>query len=701
MANRFFSFFSLYFGLCFATPLLITLTNRQDLAFSLPWLSFVSLCLVFILSSVSYYLSEKTPFSKLIATAALSCAFIFAIQGNVVHDLFYYGQFNGQSVDWRQYGWKFWLEWCGFLLAFPFFYWLLSRARKLPLWIVLIPVLSSILLVTPALLNQQDQVVTGFSDDDIDPEVFQFSSELNLIHLIPDGFQGDIAREVLENEPELAARLAGFTLYRDHLGMYQGTAPSIPTIFTGRTFDLADGHNFNRVIDDLESYSFPARLLESGYRLDYVTIAAQYCLKGASSCVVRPFNDMRSRGYYRHHDDSFSHALRLLSDLSLFRSLPMFLKERVYNDGKWFFSDHLLGGSSPWPDPALREWIQNMTVARPAPRFKSYHYIGTHIPPYWDASCTYHPDLEQDREQYYEQSVCVLTGIADFADRLRELGIFDQTAIIISGDHGIYIDPDDLEGVSANADLQNRLLGAARPLLFVKPLKNNKSLEVSNLPTSLLDIAPTALGLVGLDGNYTGKSVMTIEPGSQRDRLFYRYEYDEFWSGEAVSHDTWLVNGAVADLSNWSLQDIFYNKSAPSAYPAINYNALSKTSRGLSLNQSEPDSEAAWIGGASFSILVGTQRPGDLATITLAMRLPAFMNEKVQTFSVDINNQALEQKYSLNKDEDWSQIEIPVPGKLLRKGNNLITLTFVHTAKPEEHKNWHTAGELRSFKLLQ
>ena len=237
MASRFVSFFALYFGLGFASPLLITLANKEDLAFSALWFSFTSLLLVLALSAVSSFLAVKTPFAKSLAIASLACAFVFALQGNFVHDLFYYGDFNGSLTDWRAYGWKFWAEWLGFLFAFPLFYWLLSRLNQIPVWLALVPVLSSVLLIAPVLLNQKANVAIGLSGE-VKPDVFEFSSTLNLIHLLPDGFQGDIVREVLEDHPELSARLEGFTLYRDHLGMYQGTAPSVPTIFTGRPFDF-------------------------------------------------------------------------------------------------------------------------------------------------------------------------------------------------------------------------------------------------------------------------------------------------------------------------------------------------------------------------------------------------------------------------------------------------------------------------------
>ncbi len=701
MASRFFSFFALYFGLGFASPLLITLANREDLAFSPSGFSFVSLLLVLTLSAVSCFLSGKTPFAKPLAIASLACAFVFALQGNFVHDLFYYGDFNGNLTDWREYGWKFWVEWFGFLLAFPLFYWLLSRLKQIPVWLALVPVLSSVLLIAPVLFNQKANVALGLSDE-VKPDVLEFSSALNLVHLLPDGFQGDIAREVLEDHPELSARLEGFILFRDHLGMYQGTAPSVPTIFTGRPFDFEAGYSVERTIDEMKLYAYPARLLENGFRLDYVTLSSAYCLDGAASCIIRSFNDLKPRGYFRHKDQHFSYAVRQLADLTLFRHLPMFLKEKIYNSGDWFFADTTLDGSSPWPDPVLREWIDNMVVAGPQPRYKWYHYIGTHIPANWDADCVFNRDLERTRKQYYDQSVCVLTGIARFADKLRELGIFDETAIIISGDHGVNIEPDDNQGLKANASLYAGIIGAARPTLMIKPLKAQGDFQVSNLPTSLIDIAPTALDLVGLEGDYSGQPALSIDPTLKRSRIFNRYTSAEFWTGEAISNDIWTVDGAVRNLENWSLQDMFYKHLAPASYPAINFNSAYETSRGLSLNRALPDEESSWIGGSEFTILVGTEQPGLAASIELELIMPDFMKAETQSFSVSVNHQILPENYSLGNGKDWTLVTIPIPDGLLKKGNNQIVLKFSETASPENRTdNWHAAGKLKSFRLIQ
>ena len=44
--------------------------------------------------------------------------------------------------------------------------------------------------------------------------------------------------------------------------------------------------------------------------------------------------------YFEYHGIEYS--LRLITDLTLFRHLPMYLKERVYGDGSWLFADTVI-----------------------------------------------------------------------------------------------------------------------------------------------------------------------------------------------------------------------------------------------------------------------------------------------------------------------------------------------------------------------
>src|SRR5690606_37408443 len=125
--------------------------------------------------------------------------------------------------------------------------------------------------------------------------------------------------------------------------------------------------------------------------------------------------------------------------------------------------------------------------------YKWYHFIGGHIPPHWDADCNYLRDPPIVRESYKAQTACVLTSIAALLQQLKAENIYDQSAVLISSDHGHNTTPDDLVRPPLNSGLYPGLLGSGRPTLLVKPRNNRHPLVFSKTPTSLVDVAPTAL----------------------------------------------------------------------------------------------------------------------------------------------------------------------------------------------------------------
>ena len=205
---------------------------------------------------------------------------------------------------------------------------------------------------------------------------------------------------------------------------------------------------------EINEESYLRHLADGGFRLDFVTPSKVYCLEGAASCVVRPF----SHGYFEYHGIEYS--LRLITDLTLFRHLPMYLKERVYSDGSWLFADTVLDEASRFPEPVIREWVAHMSISDETPRYKWYHFNGTHAPARWTADCEFVEGLERSRENYKGQTLCVLRGIGRFLRRLKELNVYDQTAIVISGDHGCNVPADDLTGEVVVLEYYAQVLGA-------------------------------------------------------------------------------------------------------------------------------------------------------------------------------------------------------------------------------------------------
>jgi len=323
----------------------------------------------------------RTTGRRTLSVTLLALSFVLALQSNLLHSLADFGQFDGAIVNFRKYGWLFWLEWYGFLAILTGLILLLARARQIPAWAPWIPILSFTLLWAPGIVSS-DRSPDNRTNPDFDETVFDFSSKLNLVHLLPDGLQSDVVQQVLEENPDLANRFRGFTLYSDHLGMYQGTAPTVPTLLTGRPFDFSKGHRYTWITPFIDRHSYQNQLADQGFELDLVPIDSAYCVSRSRSCVPRPFSDWKSRGYQADRDGDSQYDLKLLADLALYRLVPAFLKEKIHNKGEWWFSDSTMDGASPWPDPVIREWTEHMRVIDQAALYKWYHYIGTHKPPF-------------------------------------------------------------------------------------------------------------------------------------------------------------------------------------------------------------------------------------------------------------------------------------------------------------------------------
>jgi hypothetical protein len=546
----------LWFPLTFATPLLIALNNPSDVTTPIPVVLLTLLILVTTLTGTTYITVKlaKPKWQRRISRIVLGLGIIFVLQGNLIHDLFYYGEFDGAAVNWRSSGWIFWLELVAFSLAVPIVLWLLLRARKIPDFVIYLPLLSCIVLLIPTILRQAREPSLDV-DQSFDQKVFEFSRQLNLVHLLPDALQSDIVHQVLKENPALANGFSGFTLYTDHLGLYKGTAPTVPALFNGRPYGLHLGLSGKRTVSGIQEHAYTNTLAENGFRLDYVPTNAVYCIDEAETCVPRPFNDLKAHGYYNYRSPWYS--VRLVTDLVLFRHTPMYFKEMIYDNGNWLFSETTTDGSSPYPDPVIREWIDNISIVEGPPRYKFYHSIGSHRPVQWDEQCNFRPDLEHNRDNAKKQTICVLRGISNFLDKLKKEEIYDNTAIIITGDHGCVIEANDITGTASNRSLPLIAYSQARPTFLVKPIASSGPLVMSSVPTSILDVAPTALDLVGLSGSSEGLSALRLKEGQVRKRLFRFYSNKELWGGKPVPYKEYEVIGPVNDLNSWRLTKTF------------------------------------------------------------------------------------------------------------------------------------------------
>ncbi len=95
-----------WFPLAFATPFFVALQNSRSLTWHLVLLA-GSLAAATSFGMLATYLISaglSGRWRRHLSLLLLALATVLVVQGNIVHELFEYGELNGAIVNWRSYG---------------------------------------------------------------------------------------------------------------------------------------------------------------------------------------------------------------------------------------------------------------------------------------------------------------------------------------------------------------------------------------------------------------------------------------------------------------------------------------------------------------------------------------------------------------------------------------------------------------------
>ena len=203
-------------------------------------------------------------------------------------------------------------------------------------------------------------------------------------------------------------------------------------------------------------------------------------------------------------------------------------------------------------------------------------------------------------------------------DRLKTLGLYDSSLIVLQADHGSVFDP--IVGGVAKSGLPIRM----PTLLTVKPPGMQGALKISHVPSNVADVPATILGILGLAHRFKGTSVFELEGDPNRKRMHVTYV--------GGAEDPLVIRrtgsgGSIHESANWSMTDQFpVAQVAPEEYEwgeavqfGIEGNAAAYVGRGWTT----PGSRHGWNSGheASLNFLV----PPTASDLELEMKLKPFL----------------------------------------------------------------------------
>lgn len=359
-----------------------------------------------------------------------------------------------------------------------------------------------------------------------DKAVLDMSSNQNFVILILDSVDSEVFEALLDDFPEYREAFADFTYYRDVVSIYPCTNEAIPFFYSGDVYE--NGEPF----EDWEARCYTEsplleRLQTEGYRL------GSYTEDVAASENSLIFENVGS-GVERVSD--YPRFAKLLMRYVGLRYAPFQCKEYFFRSINISFSELRC---SPFEEADLwrfngsnRDFLDDIqgkeVVVGEENCFRFIHVEGAHVPFH------YSKDVEYIQYGTYGLSAAsALTVTKEYLQKLKDAGVYDNTAIIVMADHGY--DPE--------------LVHRYDPMLMVKGFGESHDLEKSMLPVSYLDLQEAYQNL--LDGK-TGEDVFDMITDLDRIRRCLRYEFTEeermeeyYFHGAVWESDKWIPTGNV------------------------------------------------------------------------------------------------------------------------------------------------------------
>jgi len=353
----------------------------------------------------------------------------------------------------------------------------------------------------------------------------------------------------------------------------------MPAMLTGETYRNAEPFQ-QFLARTLRHRSIATVLAAQGFEVHSITFQAGEHPSAISA--RRPVVRYTIPTPYGRYDDYVRFAALQLFDLAALRHAPQAVKPFVYNDDEWLWqrilpSDSLTSPGSRTARPSshaafLTELTEALTIGVDAPVYQFIHVAIPHPPIVLDAACRFVQGGATSRDNFAEQSRCAVTLVGRLLDRLRALGIYDESVVVLTSDHGWGVPRRDhpLAGVSTPAGSLQFLALTAMPLLVVKARGASGPLRVSTAPTSITDVAASIADLAGLPpGVFPGQPVLKIPEGARRSRSFAFHSWrNADWRREYMdSLYVFSVDGPIHEPASWRFRETIIDPAAKAVQP--------------------------------------------------------------------------------------------------------------------------------------
>ena len=620
------------------------------------------------------------------------------VQGNIL--VWKYGLLDGQGIDWSHNVWRGWVDgtlWVLLLITASLFY---RQTYKIAAFASTVMVCLQLVFLVfmsvqkPEIWKENEK----FSLPIVPPQaIFQFSPMQNVIHFLLDSFQSDIFQEIIDEEADhYYTALEGFTFFKETTGSFPTTRMSIPAIFSGQNYqnDIPMPKFINNV---LKGRTITNVLHDCGYEVDFVN--------SRGGRYSNYYHIPTPYGVTKQQYEKANSALML--DLVLFRYAPHFIKKPIYNNQEWFIQRLLFTQAGLLTHAKkkmfyyfsnkafLNDIIDNMSVNRSKPVYKFFLLFTTHYPIVVDKDCEYAgKTLPHTRENMKRQCKCSLDHFIEFLNKLKLIGIYESSLIILQADTGAgqKVKMKNMDNHLDGDFIRNKglakIVGSALPLMAIKPPYSKGPLKISRAHAALTDIPATINSILNLNEKFNGQSMFEIDPNEVRERKFYYYKWrHENWQDDYFNHlDEFIIKGSVFDRASWR-SGLTYHSPAESLYKTekidFGTNEATRFKRfgwGGNEGGSKKGYTFNWALGSSASIFLSLPK-NETVLLTANVKTLKFVKPQRVTIKVDGKEIGI---WEIGSAWKWEKHSIVVEPDEHRPDVSVVDFVFSEYYEPDE-----------------
>lgn len=381
--------------------------------------------------------------------------------------------------------------------------------------------------------------------------MFDVSSESNVIVIVLDMYDTKDLTTLYTSDRSAFDELTGFTWYTDSTGSLIPTRMAIPYLLSGEF--PRDGDTYSSYVENrMNRSTFIEDIAAAGYSIGIYTDTFPYPSTVGDKCDY-----IMNIGFdavdYKINEEG---TIQILIQTALYRDLPWMFKE-----GFWYYTEQLnkamnatnvneLGiderlyviDDAAYDDTLLENGLSVVDRGENG-SFRFIHLEGAHYPYTIDEN----GDTVEGNSTREAQAKGSLKIASDYIRALKETGVYDDSTVIITADHGYF---EFYTGENEHASY------ASTPIWLIKPAQSEELDEkpmkvVTNVSTGHMDFCATVLKAMGADYSDYGPATSDVVPSSPRLREYY-YLKNDIRTYDDVELQQYYIDGFGPNFNSWT-----------------------------------------------------------------------------------------------------------------------------------------------------